>query len=88
MSLPSDSTHQEQQNSMQGQSTDEIAPTADPSQPVEQPEPAQPEQPEPEPQEKRHRQGDFLRIPQVATTSSLAYLVVNCVIPGRRTKIH
>lgn len=33
-------------------------------------------------QEINHRQGDCLRIPQVATSSSLAYLVVNCVIPG------
>ena len=38
-------------------------------------------------QEINHRQGDCLRIPQVATSSSLAYLVVNCVIPGLGTVI-
>ncbi|KAK8796746.1 hypothetical protein WA588_000873 [Blastocystis sp. NMH] len=34
-----------------------------------------------------HRQGDFLRIPQVRPSSSLAYLIVNCVIPGLGTVI-
>lgn len=32
--------------------------------------------------EEQHHQGDFLRIPQVRSSSSIAYLVVNCVIPG------
>ena len=29
-----------------------------------------------------HRNGDFLRIPQVRRSSAIAYLIVNCVIPG------
>lgn len=33
--------------------------------------------------EEVHRQGDFLRIPQIGSSSAIAYLVVNCVIPGR-----
>lgn len=32
--------------------------------------------------EEVHRQGDFLRIPQIGSSSAIAYLVVNCVIPG------
>ena len=32
-----------------------------------------------------HRNGDFLRIPQVRRSSAIAYLVINCVIPGRTT---
>lgn len=35
----------------------------------------------------QHRQGDFLRIPQVRTSSSIAYLVVNCFIPGSLQKL-
>ena len=37
--------------------------------------------------EEQHHQGDFLRIPQVRPSSSIAYLVVNCVIPGLGTVI-
>ena len=87
MSLSNDNITQEQQNSIQEQTTDEVPPPADSSQSTEQPVPAQQEHPNPEPQENRHRQGDFLRIPQIATSTSLAYLVVNCIIPGWRGTI-
>lgn len=87
MSLSNDSVPQEQHNSMQEQSADEVPPPPDSSQSTEQPAPTQQEHPNPEPQENRHRQGDFLRIPQIATSTSLAYLVVNCVIPGWRGTI-